>query len=71
MSDTRRYHVIARNDGTGVDAYLTLAPVTHEEACIILRKMPPMRVGRALLVDADGVEPGIVLSTPDADYFRA
>ena len=65
-----RFHLIIRNDRTKVDTYMTSSPVTHDEGCTLLRKTPPYKHGRALLVDATGVEPGLVMSTPEADYFR-
>jgi hypothetical protein len=46
----RRYHVAVKNERTGKLTLMTLAPVTHDEGCVILRKLAPHKDTRALLI---------------------
>lgn len=52
----RLYHVVIRNDRTGIDGYLTVRPETHPHAVTIMSKQTPIRKGyphlRYLLVEA-------------------
>ena len=50
-SESRRYHVVAINERTGMLYYLTLAPVTHKEGCTILSKQVPHKNVRKQLME--------------------
>jgi hypothetical protein len=45
------YHVVAVNEKTGVITYLTVMPLPHPHACILLSKLTPHPARRLQLLE--------------------
>jgi hypothetical protein len=67
----RLYHVVLRNQRTGMDTYLSAHPMVHSEATTFLSKVVPLKKGQDhllhLLVETVDPEPNVHI---DVDYLR-